>query len=439
MKLISDSIARILRNSFSTIIVRGAFGFARIIVLLFLAKTYGVREFGLFSLILIFIEIAKVASDVGVDIVSIRRFAANQKNIPIVLDSILGLKLLSATLGTILTIGIYALLYGDTYGLVLISIACVSLYTSLLLNGFVSYYQTKLSMEKIIRAHLMGYGCYLAFSVTAIFFRTSLMVLMGIIPLTEGIILYLLIRRYTENSPLRIRINLHFIRSFLSESIYVGLAGIAVVIYLRLDNVMISRILDLKSVGQYAIAYRLTEPFSLLFSSVLFSSLLFSSLVSSSLPFSLLFSSFGISLYASLSVLSIETKVQDRFLYAKKTFLGMLAVACAGVLGYIFIVKPLLPMFSVEYVESGHVLLILSFVLIFKALNTQMTAILNSMEKFRIVSGITFMNLVTSFILNFIFITHFGIVGAAMAVVGTEFMNSLYQGASLLYYHSCGI
>ena len=415
MKLISDSIARILRNSFSTIIVRGAFGFARIIVLLFLAKTYGVREFGLFSLILIFIEIAKVASDVGVDIVSIRRFAANQKNIPTVLDSILGLKLLSATLGTILTIGIYALLYGDTYGLVLISIACVSLYTSLLLNGFVSYYQTKLSMEKIIRAHLMGYGCYLAFSVTAIFFRTSLMVLMGIIPLTEGIILYLLIRRYTENSPLRIRINLHFIRSFLSESIYVGLAGIAVVIYLRLDNVMISRILDLKSVGQYAIAYRLTEPFSLLFSS------------------------FGISLYASLSVLSIETKVQDRFLYAKKTFLGMLAVACAGVLGYIFIVKPLLPMFSVEYVESGHVLLILSFVLIFKALNTQMTAILNSMEKFRIVSGITFMNLVTSFILNFIFITHFGIVGAAMAVVGTEFMNSLYQGASLLYYHSCGI
>ena len=415
MKLISDSIARILRNSFSTIIVRGAFGFARIIVLLFLAKTYGVREFGLFSLILIFIEIAKVASDAGVDIVSIRRFAANQKNIPIVLDSILGLKLLSATLGTILTIGIYAFLYGDSYGLVLISIACVSLYTSLLLNGFVSYYQTKLSMEKIIRAHLMGYGCYLAFSVTAIFFRTSLMVLMGIIPLTEGIILYLLIRRYTENSPLRIRINLHFIRSFLSESIYVGLAGIAVVIYLRLDNVMISRILDLKSVGQYAIAYRLTEPFSLLFSS------------------------FGISLYASLSVLSIETKVQDRFLYAKKTFLGMLAVACAGVLGYIFIVKPLLPMFSVEYVESGHVLLILSFVLIFKALNTQMTAILNSMEKFRIVSGITFMNLVTSFILNFIFITHFGIVGAAMAVVGTEFMNSLYQGASLLYYHSCGI
>jgi O-antigen/teichoic acid export membrane protein len=401
-----------VRNSFSTILVRGIFGFARIIVLLLLAKTYGIREFGLFSLILIFMEIAKVVSDLGVDIVSIRRFAADPKNVHAILESILGLKLLSATLGSVLTISVYAFLYGDSFGLTLLSIACVSIYTSLLLNAFVSYYQTQLSMEKIIRAHLIGYGCYLAFSVIAILFRTSLILLMGIIPLTEGIILFLLIRRYTYNAPLRIRINIPFIRRLLSESIYVGLAGIAVVIYLRLDNVMISRILDLKSVGQYAFAYRLTEPFSLLFSS------------------------FGISLYASLSsFLSIEAKVQERFVYAKKYLLGMLVVACVGILGYVLAVRPLLPMFSAEYAASGQVLLILSFVLIFKALNTQLTAILNSMGKFRIVSGITFINLVTSFILNFIFIPHFGIVGAAMAVVGTEFVNSLFQGGSLVYYY----
>lgn len=411
MKLFSGSIVKIVRNSFSTILVRGTFGFARIVVLLLLAKTYGVREFGLFSLILIFMEIAKVVSDLGVDIVSIRRFAADPKNVHAILESILGLKLLSATLGSVLTISVYAFLYSDSFGLTLISIACISIYTSLLLNAFVSYYQTQLSMEKIIRAHLIGYGCYMAFSVSAILFKTSLIVLMGIIPLTEGIILFLLIRRYTYNSPLRIRINTPFNRLLLSESIYVGLAGIAVVIYSRLDNVIISRILDLKSVGQYAFAYRLTEPFSLLFSS------------------------FGISLYASLSALSIEAKVQERFTYAKKFLIGMLAIACVGILGYVFAVRPLLPMFSAEYAPSGQVLLILSLVLIFKALNTQMTAILNSMEKFRIVSGITFFNLITSFILNIIFISHYGIIGAAMAVVGTEFVNSLFQGGSLVYYH----
>jgi O-antigen/teichoic acid export membrane protein len=376
-----------------------------------LAKTYGATYFGLYSLILIIIEIAKVFSDLGVDIVSIRKFAANSQNTHSILESILGLKLLAAAFGALLTLSLYAVFYRDSYGLVLLTIGCISIFTTLPLNAFISYYQTQLSMEKIINAHLIGYGCYLSFSILAILFKTSLFILIGIIPLSEGIILFLLLRRYQIQTPIRIKFDIPFIRTLLKESIYVGIAGLAVVIYLRLDNVMISRLLDLKSVGQYAFAYRLIEPFSLLFTS------------------------FGISLYASLSALPIDTLVYKRFSHAKKTLIGMLVIACVGILIYIFIVRPLLQSFSVEYASSGDVLLVLSFVLFFRALNTQLTAILNSMEKFRIVSGITFINLVTSFVLNLVFISHYGIVGAAMAVVGTELVNSLLQASSLLFYH----
>jgi Membrane protein involved in the export of O-antigen and teichoic acid len=411
MNFLPLSIRAIVRNSFSTVIVRGTFGFARIIIFMLLAKTYGAAYFGLYSLILIIIEITKVVSDLGVDIVSIRRFAADPQNSHSILESILGLKLLAAAFGAILAMSLYAVFYRDSYGLVLFAIGCISIFTTLPLNAFVSYYQTQLSMEKIINAHLVGYGCFLSFSILAILFKTSLFILIGIIPLSEGIILFLLLRRYQIQAPIRIKFNIPFIRTLLAESIYVGIAGIAVVIYLRLDNVMISRLLDLKSVGQYAFAYRLIEPFSLLFTS------------------------FGISLYASLSALSIDTKVYERFSYAKNTLIGMLIIACTGILIYIFIVRPLLPSFSTEYTRSGGVLLILSFVLFFRALNTQLTAILNSMEKFRIVSGITFFNLVTSVVLNLFFISHYGIVGAAMAVVGTELVNSLLQGSALLFYH----
>ena len=411
MNFLPPSLRAIVRNSFSTIIVRGTFGFARIIIFMILAKVYGAEYFGLYSLILIIIEIAKVFSDLGVDIVSIRKFAADPKNIHSILESILGLKLVAAAFGSILALSLYAIFYGDSFGFVLLAIGCISIFTTLPLNAFVSYYQTQLSMEKIINAHLIGYGCYLFFSLLAILLKTSLFILIAIIPLSEGIILFLLLRRYQIQAPIRVKFNIPFIRTLLSESIYVGIAGLAVVIYSRLDNVMISRLLDLKSVGQYAFAYRLIEPFSLLFTS------------------------FGISLYASLSALSINTKLYERFSHAKNTLMGMLAIACGGILFYIFLVRPLLPSFSIEYTRSGDVLLILSFVLFFKALNTQLTAILNSMEKFRIVSGITFIDLVTSVVLNYIFISHYGIVGAAMAVVGTEFVNSLLQTSSLLFYH----
>ncbi len=375
-----------------------------------LAKMYGASYFGLYSLILIIIEIAKVFSDFGVDVVSIRRFAADSKNVHSILDSILGVKIAGAAIGSLLTISLYAAFYHDSYGLLLVAIGCLSVFTSLLLNAFVSYYQTKLLMEKIINAHLIGYGCYLALSVIAILYNASLAVLIGIIPFSEGIILFLLLHRYQIRTPVSIVFNWPFTRKLLTESIYVGVSGLAVVIYLRLDNIMISRLLDLKSVGQYAFAYRLIEPFLLLFTS------------------------FGISLYASLAALSLSTTVYDRLLQAKKTLIGMLIIACIGILIYIFAVRPLVPIFSPEYEGSADVLLILSFVLLFRSLNTQLTAILNSMEKFRIVSGITFINLSVSVVLNYFLISKYGIIGAAIAVLGTDIANSFMQAGSLLYY-----
>ena len=265
-------------------------------------------------------------------------------------------------------------------------------------------------MEKIINAHLIGYGCYLALSVIARLYNASLAVLIGIIPFSEGIILFLLLHRYQIRTPVSIVFNWPFTRKLLTESIYVGISGLAVVIYLRLDNIMISRLLDLKSVGQYAFAYRLIEPFLLLFTS------------------------FGISLYASLAALSLSTTVYDRLLQAKKTLIGMLIIACIGILIYIFAVRPLVPIFSPEYEGSADVLLILSFVLLFRSLNTQLTAILNSMEKFRIVSGITFINLAVSVVLNYFLISKYGIIGAAIAVLGTDITNSFMQAGTLLYY-----
>lgn len=414
MRIIPSSMQAIIRNSFSTVIVRGTFGFARILVLMALAKTYGPEEFGLFSLILIFIEISKVVSDFGVDIVSIRRFASSAEHAHSVLESILGLKFLAAIMGSILTVGVYLLLYGTSAGLLLLVLGCISIFTSLTLNAFVSYYQAQLSMSKIMMAHLMGYGSYLAISLFMIFQHTHLAFLMVVIPFSEGIIVFLLVRRSLQHQPLHIHIDYSFLRSIVSESIYVGLGGIAVVIYMRLDNVMISRLLDLRSVGHYALAYRLIEPFSLLFSS------------------------FGISLYASLSALSKDVKIYERFFYERRYLILMLVVAGLGVAGYIFLVRPLLPLFSPEYLESGNVLLLLSFVLLFKAVNTQLTAILNSIKKFRIVSIITCINLCVSILLYFIFIPRYGIQGAALAAVGTEFLNSLLQISTVMYYHRKG-
>lgn len=411
MNILPDSIKKIARNSFSTVIVRGSFGLTRIIILMLIAKVYGPYAFGLFTLALTFMEITKVAADIGVDVVSIRRYGSEKKNPHALLESIIGFKIISSSIGIVLALLVFAWMYHNLEGWFLLLAASASVVTSLMINAFVSYYQTQLSMEKLIKAHLWGIGFYFILSMIAITAGFPLIVLMLIIPVTEAFTLFKLIRQYTSAQRIKVKYDLSFMRSLISESIFVGISGIIVIIYLRMDNVMISRLLDISSIGRYAFAYRLTEPFSLVFTS------------------------FGISLYASLSCLPKDTLTMKRIELAKSTLIPMLVLAAAAILLFIFVIRPILPWFSPEYTASGNVLLILGFVLIFKAVSSQTISILNSMGKFRIISVISGMNLVVSIALSLLLIPYYGIQGAALAVVSTEFMGTIFQSATIYYFH----
>ena len=411
MKLLSGSIVRIARNSFATVIVRGSFGLARIIILMVLAKIYGAYEFGLFSLALTFLEVTKVVADIGVDVVSIKNYGANKNKEHLLLESIIGFKIIASCISVCIALLIFYWMYHNLNGLMLLLVASVSVFTSLIINAFVSYYQTQLSMEKLIGAYSWGIGLYFILSLAALAIKLPLIILMVIIPLTEAVTLIKLTLQYSSKEKIVISYNYSFMKNLLTESIFVGISGIIVVIYLRMDNLMISRLMDIASVGRYALAYRLTEPFSLVFSS------------------------FGISLYASLSVLPVSTLVSERISQSLKTVIPMLILAVMAVASFIFFVRPLLSSFSPEYQSSGDVLIILGFVLIFKAINTQSISILNSMGKFRTISIITITNLVVCIGLNIILIPRYGINGAAYAIVGSEAMNTLLQVGTILFYY----
>ncbi|MDZ7343791.1 MAG: oligosaccharide flippase family protein, partial [candidate division KSB1 bacterium] len=93
----NHSLFSILKNTSATIAIRGAFGLARIIVLLMIARKYGPSAFGQLALALSIIDIAKVIADLGMDIVMIRRIAANINSTEKLFGNILSMKLLLST------------------------------------------------------------------------------------------------------------------------------------------------------------------------------------------------------------------------------------------------------------------------------------------------------------------------------------------------------
>jgi O-antigen/teichoic acid export membrane protein len=196
----------------------------------------------------------------------------------------------------------------------------------------------------------------------------------------------------------------------MRESVPVAIGGIAVVLYLRLDNLLVGLFLNEQSVGVYSAAYRFTEPFMLVFSSL------------------------SLSIYASLSRYAKNNeskKVDKTMLQILATVIGLSSI---GALLLSFFAVRLLAMISSEYHNAVTVLRILSLSIVFKALNAQLTAMINSRGRFSIITVIAIINLTINMVLNLLMIPKYGIIGAAIAVTTTEGVNTIMQMVCIKYY-----
>jgi len=407
---VKGSLFSIARNTGATVIIRGGSGIARILLLLLIAKRFGPEDFGRLSLVLSLVEIIRVIADFGLDIVTIRRFSVNRLLSERLLGNTLSLKLISATLGYIASIVVYWLLYHDSEGVKLAFIIGTSLYTSLLLNAFVSYFQANLNMSSIIISSLVSALSYVSLTFFGLYRHWSLATFAVIIPAVEMINLLITSSIYGRISLVRLRFNRKIVHSLLRESIPVAVGGIAVVLYLRLDNLLVGLFLNKESVGVYSAGYRFTEPFMLIFSSL------------------------SLSIYASLSQYGkndISKKVGQTMFRILATVIGLSSV---GALLLSFFAVRLLAMISPEYHNAVTVLRILSLSIVFKALNAQLTAMINSRGRFSLITVIAIINLTINVVLNLLLIPIYGIIGAAIAVTTTEGVNTIMQLVCIKYY-----
>ncbi len=404
------SLFNIARNTGATVLIRGGSGIARILLLLLIAKRFGPEDFGRLSLVLSLVEIVRVIADFGLDIVTIRRFSVNKLLSERLLGNVLSLKLISATLGYIASIAVYWLLYHDMQGVKLAFIVATSLYTSLLLNAFVAYFQANLNMSSIIISSLVSALSYISLTFFGLYRHWSLASLAVIIPASEMINLLITSSIYRRISFVRLRFNRRIVLSLMRESVPVAVGGIAVVLYLRLDNLFVGLFLNQESVGIYSAGYRFTEPFMLVFSSL------------------------SLSIYASLSQYGkndISKKVGQAMFRILATVIGLSSV---GALLLSFFAVRLLAMISPEYNNAVMVLRILSLSIVFKAVNAQLTAMINSRGKFSIITFIAIINLTINIVLNLLMIPKYGIIGAAIAVTATEGVNTIMQMVCIKYY-----
>jgi O-antigen/teichoic acid export membrane protein len=395
----------LIKNTGSTIIIRGLSGITRIVILLLITRQFGPVEFGRLALVISVTEIFKIMADTGLDIITIRRFSLHRRLSPRIMDNVLSLKLMTATAGFFLSTLAFWVLYRSVDGLILTLIISLSIYTTLIINAFLSYFQARLKTADVIVSNIISASAYAALTLIGMYYHLPLEIFALMIPASELINLVLTGRVYRQFEQIHLRFNKKIILSLLRESLPSGISGLIVVVYLRMDNLMIGKLIGEQGVGVYSTAFRLTEPFLLLFTSLSFS------------------------LYATLSKFRTVHDLSE----AKRSFLTIIMPT----IGVSFLFAVILSTFSSEivgilpasYKASGGVLMILSWSIFFKATNSQLTAFINSRAQYRLMMAISIFNLLIAVACNLLLIPRYGIKGAAGAVVITEGVNMLIQVA----------
>lgn len=204
---------------------------------------------------------------------------------------------------------------------------------------------------------------------------------------------------------LDLKIDWIFLKQTVSESIPFWLNSVFVMIYFKIDMVMLSIMSGDAAVGWYSASYRLIDTLSIV--PVVFMS----------------------AMYPVFSKFYLSSRDSLEFAFKKSfKFLAILAIPI-GIGTTMLAERIILLLFGTQYLPSVAALQILIWASVLSFINYPPSTYLTSTNKQTTLMIFTFIGAILNIILNFIMIPQFGYNGAAVATVSTE----LVVGLLMLY------
>ncbi len=395
--------ARIIQNSGSILLYTTGVKVLKLVSFLLLARYLGVSQFGKFSLVLAFVELFRVMADFGVDTAVIRRLSVSDEDQSKLVGNTITLKLILATASYFLTLLIAFILRYPTDLVLLIALAAFALFASSVANALTTPFQAQLRMKQLVPAKISGGVFFILAVVIAIQLGLSLIGFLAIWVGAEFVTLLLTALIAKSWVPPKLSFNGKKLKSIFVEAIPLGISAILITAYFRLGTLILGWMAGYEAVGEYAVAYRITESFLILAVAI----------AGSVYPvFSKIAKSGDFQRFKRALI-----KVYGGSLLLGALFAAFITIFAAEILGLI----------SSQYQGSLSPLILLSWACVFMFANMQSAASIQGLGLFKLVTLIASFNLILNVLLNLYLIPLFGATGVAWAVLLTEGVNMIIQ------------
>jgi len=392
---------KIAYNSFISVFSRGLNLVASLVIIGLLTRYLGREGYGAYSTVLAFVYIFSVLADLGLYSLSVREISRPGVDEQKIIRNAFSIRFFAGLFLFVLAAAtVWLLPYSETVkkGVMIASIGFWFLSNT---NVLIGVFQKHLRMDKVALAEFFSRLLQLGlvwFFVSRDFGFLSFVWAMTAASFLNLILAILFLRKY---GGLRLELDFVFWGKFLKQSLPLAAASVLVMVYFKLDTVMLSLMKTQDEVGLYSLAYKVLE--SLIFLPTMFVGLM--------MPF-----------FSRFFVQSLE-KFKASVFFTQKIFL---IFACPLVLGGVFLSRRIILFLAGEqFVPAAWTLSILMMavgVIFFGALYSSVLIAINRQKKLTLIYGL---GAVVNLGLNFVFIPRYSYNGAALTTLFTELLVTL--------------
>ena len=397
-----QNLQKILTNTvwlFADRILRMGVG---LVVGVWVARYLGPEQFGLFSYVLAFVALFGVFATLGLDDIVVRDIVRNPSDKDEILGATFSLKLLGGLVGILLTTaGILLLRPNDrlTHSMVAI-IASGLIFQSFDTISF--WFQSQVQIKYVVYAKNGAFILIALAKVGLILSHASLIafawaalaeIILGAVGLTLA---------YGANGHLvrAWRGSIARARSLLTDSWPLILAGLAIVVYMKIDQIMLGEMLGNQAVGLYSAATRISEIWYFI----------------------------PVAIVSSASPSIVEAKaISDSLYYQKvdKLFRLMAVLAFSIVIPMTFFSGHIIDLlYGPEFAGAGSVLAIHIWAAVFVFLGVAQGPWTVNEGLMKLSLQRTVIGAVANVVLNLLLIPRIGVVGAAISTLIAQALSS---------------
>lgn len=232
-----------------------------LLVGIWIARYLGPQQFGLWSYVIAFMALFGGFAALGLDGIVVRELVTNPEKSDALLGSAFALKLIGGSITCLIAILAISLMRsGETLVLWLAGISAAGfIFQSVNVIGF--YFQAKVQSRYTVQA---ASGAFILMTLVKISLLITSAPLISFVWAGLGEValsaLFLLVSyRINHHNVRKWRYEWHVARDILRDSWPVMLSSISIMIYMRIDQIMIGQMLGDKEVGLYAAAVRINE------------------------------------------------------------------------------------------------------------------------------------------------------------------------------------